>query len=525
MSEISEKKDVESTMSPATPVTDHPVHHVARKEAQLDSAAAFATGIALSEEDNTRLRRKVDRYLLPPMMFLYFLQFLDKTSLGQSVLLGVKTSNHISQSQYNWLNTIFYLAYLVFEIPQNLALQRFPVAKYMGANIIAWSIVLMCHAACKSFGGLFTVRLLLGVAEGSVTSGFMIITSQWYTRAEQGQRVGLWFLMNGVAQIVNGFISFGLHHVKSTHLKQWQILFLITGSVSFLMGVVWILYFPDSPTTAWFLTQEERGMCVERIRQNQAGMENKTFKRHQFIEAITDPKVLLFALFSLIQNIPNSLTNQFSTIYTELGFTTLQSTYYGIPNGVVEIFTIALGILCLRWFPNQRGFIAVFFFIPDVLGAILVIALPFHNKYGILGALYITGFGTTGFVIALSWLQGSISGHTKRVTAQGLNLVGYCVGNLIGPQIWQAKYAPRNVPPWITVIVAYTIAPALLLVIRYILAAENKRRDAAKGTASATDEEDVVDIKHADGTVTVERVDKAFMDMTDKENQDFRYPL
>jgi len=64
-----------------------------------------------------------------------------------SVLLGVKTDNHLTTAEYNWLSTIFYLSYLIFEWPQNLGLQRFPVGKWMAGNILCWSIFLMCHAA------------------------------------------------------------------------------------------------------------------------------------------------------------------------------------------------------------------------------------------------------------------------------------------------------------------------------------------------------------------------------------------
>ena len=107
------------------------------------------------------------------------------------------------------LGTIFYLSYLVFEYPQNLALQRFPVGKWMrfvmhhyikrvssdrniSINILTWGIALCSHAACKNFGGLFAVRLILGMCEGSITAGFLIVSSMFYTRNEQTLRVGYW---------------------------------------------------------------------------------------------------------------------------------------------------------------------------------------------------------------------------------------------------------------------------------------------------------------------------------------------
>ncbi|KAK4705731.1 MFS transporter, ACS family, allantoate permease, partial [Phenoliferia sp. Uapishka_3] len=334
------------------------------------------------------------------------------------------------------------------------------------------------------------------------------------------------FLMNGSAQMISGLLAYGVHHINSTHIQDWQVLFLLTGAITFVIGVAWWFVFPDNSATAWFLSPEERGMAVERIRQNQAGTENKTFKKHQFWEALTDVKIWLFFFFSLLDNIPNSLTNQASTIYTELGFSSLTSTLLGIPSGVIEIVTIASGIYLLGKFPNSRSILGMLYFIPNVLGAVLVIALPFSNKHGILGALYITGFGTTGFVIALAWLQASVSGHTKRTTAQAINLVGYCIGNIIGPQVWQSKFAPQNHVPWTIVIISYCICPIILFAIRTLHIRENARRDALAAAAKDDGSEaevELIDVHHADGTTTVEKLDRAFMDLTDKENQQFRY--
>lgn len=149
------------------------------------------------------------------------------------------------------------------------------------------------------------------------------------------------------------------------------------------------------------------------------------------------------------------------------------------------------------------------------------------GRKAILGGIYLSGFGTTGFVISLAWLQATTAGHTKKTTAMAMNLIGYCVGNIIGPQVWQAKYSPKNVIPWSIVLACYTLCPFIMYLIRSLLVRENLRRDRAKLDAqqNGTHDEEVVEVKHSDGTATVERVDVAFLDLTDKQNQAFRYCL
>jgi len=396
------------------------------------------------------------------------------------------------------------------------------VAKWMSINVFIWAVALCSHAACTSFGGLLAVRIVLGICEGSITAGFLIVTSMFYTRKEQTLRVGYWFLMNGFAQIIAGFISFGTLHIATGRFEPWQWLMIITGILTFITSLSFWFLFPDSPTSAWFLTPHERGIAIARIKVNQTGLENKHFKKEQMIEALTDPKTWLFALFSCLTNIPNSLTNQKPLIVNSFGFTVLQTTLLTCVDGVIEIITISTGVnVAAR--TGQRAYTAFIWKMPEVLGAVLIISLPWSNKIGLLFSLWVTGVGTTGFAISLSWLTSVTAGHTKRVTTNAIMLSAYCIGNAVGPFMWKAQYKPRNRVPWIIIICCYVSCLALLLIIRYVLSSENKRRDAEV----PSDEYDHVYVERLspDGVMEKVKVDKEFLDLTDIQNRSFRYVL
>lgn len=119
---------------------------------------------------------------------------------------------------------------------------------------------------------------------------------------------------------------------------------IITGLITVVTAVIYWFFFPDSPTNAWFLTPEERAKAVIRIRENQTGVENKTFKKEQMIEALMEPKTWLFALFPAFGNIPNSLINQRSIIVTSFGWTPFQTTLLGCVDGVIEVIAIFVGV-------------------------------------------------------------------------------------------------------------------------------------------------------------------------------------
>ena len=244
----------------------------------------------------------------------------------------------------------------------------------------------------------------------------------------------------------------------------------------------------------------------------------------QFWEALTDPKTWLFALFSALDNVPNSLTNQKSIIVSGFGFSNLQTTLLGCVDGVIEIVTIYTGVNLAARFKNARAYIGAVYFLPNLLGVLLVNLLPWSDKVGLLFGQWLTGVGTTGFVLSLSWVSATTAGHTKRITTNAIMLIAYCVGNATAPFMWQAKYSPRYVSlgrilrvgltcwthrnhvPWTIIGICYVICPILLLTIRFILARENKKRDAEP--VDDKYEDMYIEVVLPDGTRTERRVDK-----------------
>ncbi|KAJ3755154.1 major facilitator superfamily domain-containing protein, partial [Lentinula raphanica] len=480
--------------------------------------------------------------------------FADKTALGQSAVLGIQKTAHLDQTQFDWLGSVFYLSYLAFEYPQNLALQRFPVGKWMRRviNIFIWAIVLLhvsslLHAACHSFGALFAVRLILGICEGAITPGFMIVTSMFYTREEQNKRVGYWFLMNVFAFVVLGFVSFGLLHTGTRNFAPWQWLMVITGLITLLASVCFWFWFPDSPTNAWFLTAEERPLAVQRIKANQtgapilaiasesilkyallkhAGVENKRWKKDQFIETLRDPKVWVMALFAAIANVPNSLSNQRQLIVSQFGFSPIETALLGCIDGVMGIIFIWLGVSLAGVRGIGRAYAGVILYIPGLLGTLLVNLIPSHLKAGLLFAYWLAVFSIAPFVIFLGWVSGLVSGHTKRTTTNAIVLIGYALGNVVSPLIWKSQYQPRNHVPWDFIAASMGASIILLLTLRTMLAKENANRDGKENRQD--DYNDVyLPSKELDSGINVpqRKVDKVFLDLTDIQNRDFRYTL
>lgn len=227
---------------------------------------------------------------------------------------------------------------------------RVPIGKYLSFSIISWGTVLACTAACTNFAGLVTVRTLLGLFESACQPAFIVLSSIWYRREEQAARVIYWYMMNGAQQIVGGLLAYCFTLITTGPLKSWQWIFLAYGIISVFFGVFVGWWMPDSPLRAKCFSEEDKHLMIERVRDNQTGIQNRIFKKDQLVEALTDPQVWGYALVALCTTLPTSGLGSFQGIIIKsLGFTVLQTQLLSMVLG----FYIIIVLLSSLWLVNK----------------------------------------------------------------------------------------------------------------------------------------------------------------------------
>ncbi|GFZ44886.1 Uncharacterized transporter [Saitozyma sp. JCM 24511] len=474
----------------------------------LSNVAIDTVETTLSAEEDARIRRKIDWNLLPLLSLIYGLQFLDKTCMSYAVVMGFRTDTHITLDQYAWLGSIFYLGYLVGEYPLSFALQKLPMAKMTGFNIIVWGVVLSLISVAQSFSHLMALRFFLGFFESSITPALSLFTAQYYKTREQGSRTAIWFSCNMSGAIIGSSMAYGLYQADLRHalpLAGWKLVFVILGSITAGVGVLFLVLVPDTVDKARFLTPDERVLAIERIRANQQGVIVSQFKPEQVKEALLDPLTWLYASVALIASIPNGgVTNFFSILIQGFGFTTAQTLLLGMTTAY-----IAFALIGLLWLGDKLKIRALITVIPttiSLVGTVLVWALPSSVKIGRLVGFYLISLFVISFVVTLSLITSNVAGQTKKTTVNAIYLVAYCIGNLIGPQTFRTVDAPRYVPALATIVACDIVLLGLMTTIHLLYRRENKRRD----TAVTQDE---MPVGHE------------FDDMTDRTNPAFRYTL
>ncbi|KAI1500038.1 major facilitator superfamily domain-containing protein [Biscogniauxia marginata] len=475
--------------------------------------------IEISPEENTRLRRLIDRRVLVIMIITYFLQAIDKGTLSFSSIMGLPKDTGLATpdgkvtQQYSWLTTCIYITILCVEYPQNYIIARVPVAKYLGFSIAAWGAVLACHAACKNFVGLVTVRTLLGLFESACQPAFVVLSAMWYRREEQASRVTYWYMMNGAQQIVGGLLAYCFTLITTGPLKSWQWLFLSYGIISVFFGVFVFFYMPDSPMRAKCFSEEDKHLMVERVRSNQTGLQNREFKKDQVWDALMDPQTWCYAAIQLTTTLPTSGLGAFANIIisSNLGFSNLQTQLLAMVLGFYIIIVLLLSVWLVKRF-NQNLLTMLGFVIPSFIGTILLMTIPnetFSQHIGLLICYYLTLSFWSAQTLGLSMMSRNVGGQTKKTVVVAINFIFWSAGNAIGPQVFLAHDAPRYYTAFATHLGCYALLVIVLLFFRWHLVRENKKRDqmAAAGLGEANDA----------------RMVHAFEDLTDRENPNFRY--
>ncbi|KAK3942785.1 putative mfs allantoate [Diplogelasinospora grovesii] len=478
----------------------------------LQALASDGEPVVFEPGEERRLLRKIDLHLMPLLCLIYGLNYLDKTTLSYASIMGLKTDINLVGQEYSWVGSMFYFGYIAFEYPTNRLLQRLPLAKWSAFNVIMWGLVLCCLGAVKSFSGAMAVRFFLGLFEAAVSPGFALFTSQWYTVREQGFRTGIWFSFNGWGQILGGFVAYGIAVGTKSHplsgILSWQLLFLVIGLFTALCGVLFLWVMPDNQLNAKFLTPRERLLAIERIRVNQQGVGNKHFKFYQMKEALLDPMVWGFVFYALVADIPNGgITNFFSQLIVSFGYTNEQSLLLGTPGGAVEVVALIVsGYLGDRY--RNRLLVSTVGLTLAILGMLLITCLGDGANVGKLIGYYLTQASPTPFTALLSLISTNVAGWTKKTTVAAMYFIAYCVGNIIGPQVFQAKDAPDYRPAKITIIVCYCLGLVDILFIYAWCRAQNKKK---------------AEIRASPGYERMEG--QEFYDLTDRENPEFVYNL
>jgi ACS family tartrate transporter-like MFS transporter len=217
-----------------------------------------------------RALARTRRRLIPFLFLLYIVSYLDRINVGFAAL-QMNAALHFSARVFGLGAGIFFLGYVLFEVPSNLALERFGARRWIARIMISWGIASAAMMFVQGTASFYALRLLLGVAEAGFFPGMILYLTYWFPAAEQARAVAQFMTATAIAGVIGGPVSGALLTLDGLGgLAGWQWLFLIEGLPAVGLGLVVLRYLTDRPEDADWLPPDERAWLSARMREERA---------------------------------------------------------------------------------------------------------------------------------------------------------------------------------------------------------------------------------------------------------------
>jgi MFS transporter, ACS family, tartrate transporter len=245
-------------------------------------------------EIETRALRKVTLRIVPFIMLLYFIAFIDRVNIGFASLTMNKDLG-LSPSVFGFGAGIFFWGYFLFEVPSNLALDRFGARLWIARVMISWGIVSAGMAFVQGPISFYSLRFLLGVAEAGFFPGIILYLSYWFPAQQRAAVTALFMAAAPLSTVLGSPVSGALLEMDGLlGFKGWQWLFLIEAVPAVLLGFVVLGYMTDRPEQATWLADDERNWLVRTMNAERAGKAGTA--SHSIWRGLADLRVLALSL-------------------------------------------------------------------------------------------------------------------------------------------------------------------------------------------------------------------------------------
>nr|WP_154324339.1 MFS transporter [Pantoea sp. 201603H] len=247
----------------------------------------------------TTTLKKLNAKIIPFIIICYFVANLDKTNISIAAL-QMNADLGLSASMYGLGVSMFYISYIIFEIPSNVFMTRVGARIWIARIMVTWGIVSVGMSFVHTANQLYIMRFLLGMAEAGFTPGIIYYISCWFPKSNRARAMSF-FYMGSVAASIIGLPVSGL--ILNMHglaeVAGWRWLFALEGIPAVMLGLLVLRRLPDTPAHATWLSQEQKNWLQQRLVQDSAGVEIGA--NHSWISALKNKTVMLLSLVWFLQ--------------------------------------------------------------------------------------------------------------------------------------------------------------------------------------------------------------------------------
>jgi len=460
------EKEEEQNVSP---VKQH-VPEGSEVEGQFEEVDPVAEG---------KLVRKLDLCIIPTVMLLYLLSFLDRVNIGNARLYHLESDLNLDSQKFQVAVSILFVTYILSEVPSNLVLKKLTPSRWIAFITVSWGIVATLTGIVQSYAGLIVCRLLLGAVEGGLFPGMAVYLTFFYTKRELALRIGYLFVSAALAGACGGLLAFAIGHMDGVAGQSgWRWIMILEGIPTFVLGIATWFILPNNPATAFFLNDAERKMAATRLTR-QTGYTARAAEFHwgDVKKCVKDWKVWAFCF---AQFGADTMLYAYSTFLP----TIIKAIRPDSSPAIVQVLTIpcyALGAITylivakISDKQQKRGLYAVALGIVSIIGYAMLLS---DSSSGVhYAGCFLVAMGLYVCVgLPLAWLPTNSPRYGKRTMATGLQLsIGNCAG-IMSSFLYPAKEGPRFIRGHAVTLAMVAFAVAVYGFMWFYFARVNARR-------------------------------------------------
>ncbi len=417
----------------------------------------------ISELESDTVSR-VTRRLLPLIMLLFLVAYVDRANISVASL-SMNADIGLTATAYGVGAGLFYVTYILVEVPSNVALERFGARRWIARIMITWGLVAGAMAFVQGFKSFVLVRMLLGAAEAGFTPGIIFYLSLWFPARHRARATARFYVGSALATTLGAPISGLFLQLDGVGgIAGWQWLFVVEAVPAIVLAFVVLRYFTDSPKDAGWLPEQNRSWLIESLGTEKKALESqRTFTVRQ---ALTNPGILLLALFLFLYSfnsigltlwMPQVIKGTFgspSNLSTSL--------LTAVPYALAVVFMLLVGRSVAK-----RGRAHLHMAIPMAISGVLL-ALSVVAGTTFLGfVLLAVSTGVAWSAIPALW-QSATSFTTGVAAAAGvalINALANIAGLTVTPLIGEVKDATGGFSVSLLIIAVAMIAAAVVAMI------------------------------------------------------------
>jgi ACS family phthalate transporter-like MFS transporter len=390
---------------------------------------------AISVDDaNARLYRKLFWRLIPFVIVLYLICYIDRVNIGFAKLQFL-TDLGLNDAHYGFATGLFFVTYCLFDIPSNLMLDRIGVRKTLLRIMVLWGALTAVQMFICTAGELYVLRLLFGAAEAGFLPGVMLYLTYWFPNHYRARVTSLFLVGVPLAGIVGGPLSgMIMESMDGIYgLRGWQWLFLLEGLPAIAMGIVTYYYLDDGPAKADWLSEDEKRMLQADLDTDR--LQNPKGLQHSFVAVLRDPMIYAMALINFCINCGVNAVNFWTpSLLKASGMTSIGNIGWmtGLISAVSALAMVAIGSNSDRMMERRWHFAAC-----GILAAIGFLALPLSSDNVAVTALLLSFAGVGSIsTVALYWTipTSYLKGKGAAGGIAAVSMVG-AIGSGVSPTI------------------------------------------------------------------------------------------